>query len=358
MTYARARLWLGIIGVGFWVVLAALGLWFDWPAAMGNGALFLGALLLGYMLLHFPLDYLGGYLLPCRFSRQCQMFSLYISQYLRGALLHGLLLFLSGLLILSVGQLGGRPAVLLCLALVMLAMIEWQHYIAQWVGGFQVAKAGSRLELEGYDPGFAGGVVGLPSREQTILPRAWGRILPKVVSQVQTIRRNGAVRSGSRTRGLVLAMSWNLAGFYLSSLLPQAGVSSVPELTRTILGFTLWSFIGLLGLPTLSRMGVFELDQFARKQGVSPADFAETVNELDQLQDDESRRSAGVETIFHPVPSVERRLARFNSGEPSWGAWNAARYALFLSWPCFGLLSRAVHCNSGRPELWVMLPID
>ncbi len=32
--------------------------------------------------------------------------------------------------------------------------------------------------------------------------------------------------------------------------------------------------------------------------------------------------------------------------------------SLFLSWACFGFLSRAVHCNSGIPELWVLLPCD
>lgn len=32
--------------------------------------------------------------------------------------------------------------------------------------------------------------------------------------------------------------------------------------------------------------------------------------------------------------------------------------AVFLSWAGMGLLSRAVHCNSGRPELWALLPCD
>jgi hypothetical protein len=35
-----------------------------------------------------------------------------------------------------------------------------------------------------------------------------------------------------------------------------------------------------------------------------------------------------------------------------------ARTALPMSWCCLGLLGRAVHCNAGRPELWVLLPTD
>lgn len=37
-------------------------------------------------------------------------------------------------------------------------------------------------------------------------------------------------------------------------------------------------------------------------------------------------------------------------------AWDAptARVALFLSWSRLGMLSRAVHCNGGRPQLWAL----
>lgn len=74
------------------------------------------------------------------------------------------------------------------------------------------------------------------------------------------------------------------------------------------------------------------------------------------VQDDEPERAVWIERVFHPVPSVDnrRRLTRSRS----FGAWHATRMMLFLSWSCLGLLSRAVHCNAGRPELWVLLPTD
>jgi len=45
-------------------------------------------------------------------------------------------------------------------------------------------------------------------------------------------------------------------------------------------------------------------------------------------------------------------------GPHGWAAWHAARTALYLSWAGVGLLGRAVHCNLGRPEVWVFLPSD
>ena len=39
-------------------------------------------------------------------------------------------------------------------------------------------------------------------------------------------------------------------------------------------------------------------------------------------------------------------------------AWHLARTALYLSHAGLSLLPRAVHCNAGRPELWVYLPSD
>lgn len=59
-----------------------------------------------------------------------------------------------------------------------------------------------------------------------------------------------------------------------------------------------------------------------------------------------------------PVPSVDNRRRLTRNSPWSLGGWHAARTTLFLSWSCLGLLSRAVHCNAGRPELWVLLPTD
>ncbi|MBY0503346.1 MAG: hypothetical protein K2X03_05540 [Bryobacteraceae bacterium] len=334
MTYARARLWLGITGVGLLVTVSALLL-------LLGPSLTLPGLLALYLLIHLPLDYLGGAWLPRLFGRSPGPFWL---GYLRGALLHAGCLALFAYAILAVGSWGGRPAVFFLQLVLILVCAAAQAPLAQLIGG-----------TEEQDRGFTGGIAGFPGREQVVLPTAW----PEDVGQVVSRRRQAACQSGSRTRGWCLAILWNLAGFTASSWLPGAGVTTETELLRTILGFTLWSFLGLLLLPTVSRWGVFEVDQYARRLGLSLSDFTGAVIACDRLQDDEPQRSPGVETIFHPLPGVNERLHRFLqpvSTPP--GAWNAARYALFFAWPCLGLLSRAVHCNAGRPELWVFLPVD
>lgn len=372
MTYARARLWLGISGVGFIVLLSTLALVMGWPQAvfgqipnnLSADVAALGWILLAYGVLHLPLDYVGGYWLPCHFSRQCLLFSYFFSQYIRGTIVQSIILLLSALAVLAAGRAGGRPGALLLIFLVMLFMVEGQAWLAKLVAGLKITPQAQPLHghpvvyIGGWDAGFSGGVVGLPGRERLVLPSLWQRVLPKEALNLELTRRLAALETGSRLRGLAVAIVWNLSGFALCSFLPGAGVTTVAELLATSLGFTLWSFLGLLLLPTASRRGVYELDEFARRIGVRSDQFSAAVREIDQLQDDEPRRSSGIETIFHPVPSVERRVEQYEDASPRRGAWNAARYALFLSWPCMGWLNRAVHCNSGRPELWVMLPTD
>jgi len=333
MTYARARLCLGIVGVGLWVTVSAVGLW------MGSFGLWelLGVYLLGQV----PLDYLGGYWLPLRYGRRNE--GKFWRPYLRGvAVQTGLLVFFGGL-ILGLGEYGGRGAVVLGQLTLMLALLEWQYRLAWGVAG-----------VLGLDLGYTGGIAGVPGREQMVVPLTWDAGVQEVVY----LRRRAAIGSGSRTRGVGVAIVWNLVGFQLASFLPGAGVAGAEELARTVLGFGLWSFLGVLVLPTVSRWGVFEVDQAAKSLGLEEPAFSMTARDLDRRQDFEPQRSPGVEAIFHPLPSVESRIERFRDERAGPGAWNAARYALYLAWPCLGLLSRAVHCNVGRPDLWVFLPVE
>jgi hypothetical protein len=121
--------------------------------------------------------------------------------------------------------------------------------------------------------------------------------------------------------------------------------------------FTLWSFLGLLTLPTPSRRGVAEVDQNLLAAGCPPEVMARTIAMLDDLQDRERQRGPFIEVIFHPVPSVQSRLRGPRAAGVK-GCWDAARSAVYMSIAGLGLLGRAVHCNCGRPSLWVFLPID
>ena len=74
------------------------------------------------------------------------------------------------------------------------------------------------------------------------------------------------------------------------------------------------------------------------------------------LVDGEHARKPWVEKIFHPTPSTLNRAQK--ARRYRWAPWHIARTMLYLSWFSGGLLSRSVHCNVGRPDLWVMTPTD
>ncbi|MCX6593728.1 MAG: hypothetical protein NTZ56_19605 [Acidobacteria bacterium] len=382
LTYARSRLWLGISGVGFFVLLASLALVTRLPyrllpvtqLPLWQELLWVSAVLAAYTVLSWPFDFLGGYHLPCTHARMCQMLPAFVWTCVRGAAGHCTVTLIGAGVLLTAGRAGGRLAAVGAAAVLMIALVVLQAPISRLVGGLHRVRADLSaveavlqkwkmpvppiLVFRGVDGGFSGGVAGFPGVTHIVIPDHWLRHLAPEEVAVEIVRRYGAVATGSRARGVLLAMAWNLSGLWLATYQPLANFDSVAGLVSLALAFNAWSFLGLLVLPTLSRAGVLEADAFARKAGVPAAWFDRTISSLDQMQDDEPARPDGIETIFHPIPSVARRQQEFSAAGEHWGAWHAARMALYLSWGSMGLLARAVHCNSGRPELWVMLPAD
>lgn len=387
MTYARARLLLGMFGVGSIVVLSTVLLLTQSPLAVLPGSESWSAddvtsllLVFGCLVaVLFPLDLLGGLLLPNRWRPNTISLGNFLAGWLRGVLVQGTLFLAASLLILFMGRWLGVAGAAMAIAGIAIVLVGSQLQIAKFVGALKrrgsddaaiipvIEQAQSIVSTWGWkerpittlghhDTGFTGGVVGLPGMETVVLPAATiTKLSPDQLAFV-IARRLEAIQSGSRTRGLLLALVWVIAGFALSSMVPGAGVTSVAGLTMTCLGFTLWTFFGLLTLPTLSRQASYAIDGKVLQSGASSEIFQRTVKTLDTLQDDEPRRSGLVETIFHPVPSVDNRRSATSVNAPI--AWHAARITLFVSWACMGMLVRAVHCNVGRPELWVMLPTD
>ncbi len=382
MTYARSRLWLGISGVGTIVLTASwllVGRWHEkiLPSSevwQDDDVWGLSAFIGAFLLIMLPFDLLGGFVLPNRHRRQSIDFAHFFGRWLIGVMLQSTLFLATGLAILAVGRQLGLLGVLLLLAVLCTAYIGLQGYLirlttdgVQALPDAQLRALRSNLRRWGLatksvdvlshsDPGFTGGVAGLPGKETIVVPGSWFRRLSEEQLAAAVARRRVAIDSSSRSRGLLLALAWVLVGFTLSTLLPGAGVESVAQLVTTSAGFTLWTFLGLLVLPTVSRRASYSIDGQLVERGLPRQLLDSTLVALDRLQDDEPQRPTLVETIFHPVPSVANR--REISSAEGGGAWHAARMVLFLSWSCLGLLSRAVHCNAGRPELWIMLPTD
>ena len=380
MTYARARLWLGITGVGSLVVLSALALFFQWPNGFSTVdqsfslvqfaqlASFAGL----FMLWLVPFDFLGGFWLPRKYGKSQDSFVAWLSRYVPAVFGQASLFVLFGSLILALSQLfgavGGFFAITGGVGICLLVRNQWvirrqvncdlvDDKLTDAIALIQAWQVfvPETLVVRHSDIGFTGGIIGVGKYARIVIPESWLKFSTTQLAAA-IARRAIAIESGSYRRGLVVAFAWNVAGFMLCTFLPGAGLTSVASLLTTIFGFTLWSFLGLLVLPTVSRNASLKIDQSLVELGVAESIIFQTANQMDQLQDGEPERPALIETIFHPVPNVTSR----NSSRPVGGlvAWNVARTTLFFSWPCFGFLSRAVHCNVGRPELWTMLPTD
>ncbi len=393
MSYARARLLLGMSGVGLIVVSSTLLLLTQYPLSIlpttqewsKTDLSSLGILLIGLALGLLPLDLLGGYFLPNRWRPNTITGKAFLLAWGRGALVQTALFLMFSLWILLLGRSLGYVGAVLAIVSGGVGLICFQLPIARLVGALRMVKPAespdsSKLKetqellpsqghdlvpieiLRHQDAGFTGGIVGVPGREKIILPADLVTKLTAEELAIVIARRVEALRSGSRLRGLLLSFAWVIIGFTLSILFPGAGYESVSGLAMACLGFTIWTFLGLLLLPTLSRQASYAIDKRILAAGASTDYFQRAMARLDSFQDDEPERSRWVEAIFHPVPSVANRTSVTSAGEVTKMerpiAWHAARMTLFMSWACMGTLVRAVHCNVGRPELWVMLPTD
>ncbi len=377
MGYGRARLLLGISGVGTMVVVAAASLALDLPHrlaavfdhSLSGHILLLLVFFLAYAIMQAPFDLVGGFLLPRHFGRAHAPLGRFTRRLLRGVCFHSMLLLISGLALLMAGRGFGVTGVIAMSVLTSLFLLMVRRPLAGLIAplrsrdGTFVPAAGAEDELPvevvvSEDEGFTGGFTGVLRARTALMPARWFDELGEQSLSVVMARRRLAVRTGAWRRGRVLALAFTWIGIVLAAVLVGSERLGTGEgVVAFSLWFTLWSFLGLLTLPTPSRAGVVEVDAALRTSGTDPGALSDAVHRLDDFQDREPMRPRGVETIFHPVPSVGNRLeGPLQRGRR--GFLDAARTSVFLSASGLGLLGRAVHCNCGRPALWIFLPSD
>ncbi|MEM6257838.1 MAG: hypothetical protein AAGI37_05945 [Planctomycetota bacterium] len=366
--YGRARLRLGITGVGLWVAASAVLLVTgaadtvadQLPAGLAGDGLLVALLLATYVLIQLPLDWLGGYAMPKRFARRTPPLARYAATLARGIAAHTTALFLSAAALYAGGSLGGLPGAFAAGLAWMLCLAALRGTIAGAVAGLvsqndQEIETDTRLKTSS-DEGFTGGITGLFAPKTSIMPSAWRDNLSDDQFELVLARRQTVMRDGLWLRGRLGAIGFTAAGLLTALLLagPNSAGTGV-GVVETSLWFTLWSFVGLLFLPSLSRAAIYTTDEKLKQQGVPPERFEALTHALDQLQDGEPVRGRWVERVFHPIPSASNRIA-----EPAatGGYWDIARTSVYLGLSSMSLLTRSVHCNVGRPALWVWLPTD
>jgi hypothetical protein len=369
MTYGRSRLLLGISGVGTWVVLATVALMAGLPGwltrvtqgSFGADALAVGLLAFMVILVQAPFDLVGGYRLPQRYGRSSERFAEYAGRWLRGVAAYQVTYVLIGSLLLIASRGFGVLGMVLLGVASSILLLALRLPLACLVGGLQRsgpdrAVGGDAAVAASSDIGFTGGVEGVFRARRQIVPRRWVESLSPEMLSLAVRRRREAVASGLWLRGRVasLAFTWvglAVAGSQVSGLEGTSG-----GVVKFAAVFTLWSFLGLLVLPTLSRRASMMIDRRLAGQGVEMGEMSTLAASLDSMQDDEPSRSKWIERIFHPIPSVTSPRDDLRSLRLA--AWDAARTSAYLGMSGLSPLGRAVHCNSGRPALWIYLPSD
>jgi len=360
VTYARARLFLGITTVGSMVTLCALALVLRLPqqfcsmsptniADTAKGLTIVFGL---YAALALPFDFIGGYVLERVLKRDVPQLGNFAYRLVRGIFGQGVVYISCGLALIAMHTRFGNIGVVVMFATLQLTLIVCQLPLAMFVGGLRRTKDG----LSGQGPYGTGGITGILGSETVVLPMHWKSLLSSNQLTMMESRRRYAIASGLRRNGVLLALAWNIGGFAISVTL-AGGTGSVASLLTTSLYFSLTSFVGLLVLPKPSQNAVLQTDAGVTDNG-NRDNLAAAIRALASIQDDEDTRHSAVQLIFHPIPAVSLRTANATSNTKHFAAWNAARLAIFLSWAGLSFVSRAVHCNVGRPDVWVLLPCD
>ena len=352
---ARRRLALGITNVGFWVLAASGGLWS--LVIHGTDACTPrvdGLILLGAVALQGGFDFIGGFLLM---PPPGVLLGRFLLSWLRATLAHTLVLGAVGWLSYTSFRLVGGfvPAILLAIA----GLVSARRWMLYAVGG--VVSVAHKyhdeqvLAAEAADPAFTGGTTGWGEHAISLLPATWLRDLPAADVAAECSRRRWQMAHGLPVRALLLVLGWNVLGAGAGSFaLGLPGRVPAGALLLHACWMTLWTFGGLLILPSLSRKTVFVADRAALDAGDAPQEW---IRRFPGLVGEDGGKNRFVQTIFYPVPSARDRLLHLaRSIAAGFLPGNLARNNLYYSWAGCTLLGRAVHCNVGRPALWVFPP--
>ena len=354
MKLARSRLRLGIANVGFWVLAACGGLY--WLAGRGGDSLDLGVCALTAVAAggaQAVFDFIGGWwLMP----RPRPTVTVFLRRWIRGVLGHTLVL--AGVGLLSYASFIFCSGFALAVLVASVALALRRSHFFRLIGGASISKTtrGGQTEIAAAvdDPAFTGGIVGFGRRALSLLPTSWRESLPKSELAVESFRREWQIANGLHGRTFLLVLSWNLLGASVGTIaLELAKRAPAEALFGHACWMTLWAFASLLMLPALSRKAVFAADRAAADSGLDPRAWITRFPDL--VVEDGSPNSA-VQTIFYPVPSTEMRLRQIDHPSTGFVPGNLARSNLYYSWATFTMLGRAVHCNVGRPALWVFPP--
>jgi hypothetical protein len=351
---ARRRLGLGITNVGSWVLAATAVLgWLAWGRG-GSTSWVLPVFALGSIAVQAIFDGVGGWwLMPMPRPSP----SGFLRVWIRGVIVHSVVLVAAGTVaLLSLRWTGGFCAGVAVSSVLLAVGRQW---IQRGVGGGRIRKEvldGGQVAWVGdvSDPAFTGGIIGFGRRAGILLPEGWIHRVPRSELAVEIYRRRWQIRQGLPVRAFLLLLMWNLLGVWIGEIVLDWGrLPSGHALIGLACWMTLWTFVSLLSLPVLSRGTVQAADRAAADAGMDPRGW---IRLFPGITGEDGNPRAALQNIFYPIPSAELRLRTLGESRAGVGLGNLARGNLYQSLAGLTLLGRAVHCNVGRPALWVFPP--
>lgn len=336
-SYSFARLWAGIISIGFNLALV----WFFWgwvrmqpwaesvpapfPAALGILA-FLAAMAAA----NLPLDLALGYLVERTFGRGPQHLHEWLNHWAGG--MAGLLpvQLLGG--ILFAAWLFNYPlagAVLVLLPGIYVGLRIWQFDLiparlkraATWKAGYaealreELKRMGSDWPADLYlyraeDPTLVnGGRVGMGDHTRLMVSDACQEHLTPRELALLIHREDGLEQANSGARNLDVSVLWVLAGILvLIGLVGSMNLAGWSSWFFAVAWMTTWHFAGLFVLPWLARREVLFGDRWLARHGSSKAEVRALLTKLQRINGTDESLHPLVEAVFHPIPSLRTRL--------------------------------------------------
>ena len=351
------RLILGIANVGFWVVCSAIILvgranLESTIASISPVWIWLIALT-GYTLAQGIFDWIGS----TNSHNKRETNPSVAIQWIRGVALQTVVWASISALIVLASHLGAGYC-FACLSGILLLCTS-QLIFLKWINGGTFTTTTENTDFAGKtffincpEATFTGGtVVGI--KNEQIVPLGWRE---NEALKIESLRRNYAVEKGLPVRTLLILIAWNLVGVAIGDWLK---VFDSGNMALTVIYFsawmTLWSFIGLLILPSLSHSSVYAADRASYQK--KPKKTEDFINKFPDIVGENGHNNPRIQKIFYPIPNSKARLEKLNETSCSKLVLGSlSRTNLFLSWACLNLTARSVHCNFGRPLLWIYPP--
>ena len=346
------RLFLGIINVGFWFLMSLLvltnkdylneNLRTDNPFLITN-------IYITYLALQFVFDWVGARLL-----NKNSFNNVWFIQWLIGTLLQ---LGIWSILFYLISSFSFKGGLFFAVLLVLLVLPILQGPFAVLINLNRYSKEkndklyGNLLIINTNEKCFTGDIVYYFLRKVNVISNA---IRSSKYYSIESLRRSITFKNILKTNTILII--WNLLGVFVGEAFNLYESDKI-ELKILYLAswMTVWSFISLILLSRLSHNSVYACDAIAKNENKSL--LIKWIKHFPDIVGENGHQKSLKQAVFYPIPSIKSRLDALEKksiGTINFG--NLTRRNLFLSWGVFNLSARSVHCNVGRPLLWVLPP--